>query len=154
MRATEGLVGERILEYRMNEIVKAKLKKTITDRLSNDSGTASVEFVLWLPVMALLFSLVVDTSLIFGSRSQILRVVQDTNRAVSIGRIRTTEDAEAMIIAAISNMAPNATVETYLSSGIITSIVTIPVGDLTGTKVLEFFSGFNVTVGAQHLAET
>jgi len=138
----------------MNEIVKAKPLQSITERLSNESGTASVEFVLWLPVMALLFSLVVDTSLIFGSRSQILRVVQDTNRAVSIGRVRTTEDAEAMIIASISNIAPNATVETQLSSGIITSMVTIPVGDLTGTKLLEIFSGFNVTVGAQHLAES
>ena len=137
----------------MNELVKERPKQSIIDKLFNDSGTASVEFVIWLPVMALLFSLVVDTSLIFGGRSQILRVVQDANLAVSIGRVRTTEAAEAMIISGIGNIAPNATVETYLSSGIITSIVTIPVNDLTGTKLLELFSGFNVTVAAQHLAE-
>lgn len=132
---------------------KWKLHGSIARGLSDESGAATVEFVLWLPVMAALFGLVVDTSIIFGGQSQILRVVQDVNRAVSIGHVRTSDDAEAMILAGIDNIAPNASVDTTLSNGIISSIVTIPVSDLSVTNLIDVFHDFNVIVSAQHLSE-
>ena len=132
---------------------KWKLHRSIAHGLSDESGAATVEFVLWLPVMAAIFGLVVDTSIIFGDQSQILRVVQDVNRAVSIGHVRTSDDAEAMIMAAIDDVTPNASVETTLSNGIITSTVTIPVSDLSVTNLIDVFHDFNVTVSAQHLSE-
>lgn len=132
---------------------KWKLHRSIARGLSDESGAATVEFVLWLPVMAALFGLVVGTSIIFGDQSQILRVVQDVNRAVSIGHVRTSDDAEAMILADIDNIAPNASVETTLSNGIITSTVTIPVSDLSVTNLIDVFHDFNVIVSAQHLSE-
>lgn len=130
-----------------------KAPRSIARNLSDDSGAATVEFVLWLPVVMLVFGLIVDTSVIFGDRSQILRVVQDINRAVSIGHVRSSDDAEAIILADISNIAPNALVETTLTDGIITSTVTIPVSDLTVTNLIDVFRDFNVTVSAQHLSE-
>ncbi len=132
---------------------KWKLHPSISNGLSDESGAATVEFVLWLPVMAALFGLIVDTSIVFGDQSQILRVVQDVNRAVSIGRVRTSDDAEAIILADIYNIAPNASVETTLSNGIIASTVTIPVSDLSVTNLIDVFHDFNVTVSAQHLSE-
>ena len=132
---------------------KWKLDCSISRGLSDESGAATVEFVLWLPVMAALFGLIVDTSIVFGDQSQILRVVQDVNRAVSIGRVRTSDDAEAIILADIHNIAPNASVETTLSNGIIASTVTIPVSDLSVTNLIDVFHDFNVTVSAQHLSE-
>ena len=130
-----------------------KLHRSIALGLSDESGAATVEFVLWLPIMAAVFGLVVDTSIIFGDRAQILRVVQDVNRAVSIGHVRTSDAAEAMILAGIDNIAPNASVETTLPNGIITSIVTIPISDLTVTNLIDVFRDFNITVSAQHLSE-
>lgn len=132
---------------------KWKLHRPIARGLLDESGAATVEFVLWLPVLAAIFGLVVDTSIIFGDQSQILRVVQDVNRAVSIGHVRTSDDAEAMILADIDNIAPNASVETTLSNGIITSTVTIPASDLSVTNLIDVFHDFNLTVSAQHLSE-
>lgn len=138
---------------------KWNLHRSIAHGLSDESGAATVEFVLWLPVMAAIFGLVVDTSIIFGDQSQILRVVQDVNRAVSIGHVPIPNDstriiaAEAMILADIDNIAPNASVETTLSNGIITSTVTIPVSDLSVTNLIDVFHDFDVTVSAQHLSE-
>jgi len=152
LKKSRSLAWE-IIELQINKKFKSRSKLSIPDSLSNESGAATVEFVLWLPVMMLLFGLVIDTSLIFGRQSQILRVVQDANRAVSIGRLRTEVEAEAMIVANIGNIAPNASAETTLSAGIITSLVTIPVSDLTATRMIDAFSNFNVTVTAQHLAE-
>jgi Flp pilus assembly protein TadG len=134
--------------------INLKAFRSVTRRLSDDSGSATVEVVIWLPVIMLLFCLIVDTSVVFGDRSQILRVVQDVNRAVSIGHVRTLDDAEALIRADINNIAPNASVETTLSNGIISSTVTIPVSDLSVTNTIDIFKDFDVTVSAQHLSES
>jgi Flp pilus assembly protein TadG len=134
--------------------INLKAFRSVTRRLSDDSGSATVEVVIWLPVIMLLFCLIVDTSVVFGDRSQILRVVQDVNRAVSIGHVRTLDDAEALIRADINNIAPNASVETTLSNGIISSTVTIPVSDLAVTNTIDIFKDFDVTVSAQHLSES
>lgn len=113
-----------------------------------------MEFVLWLPVIALLFGLVTDTAMIFGGQAQVLRVVQDANRAMSIGRVRRVEDTQNMILVGIAGVAPNATVETTVSGGLISSTVLIPVTDLTATGVVGSFADFKVAVFAQHLAES
>lgn len=123
-------------------------------RYRSESGASTVEFVMWLPVVLLVLALIADTALILGGQARVLRVVQDANRAMSIGRIRQTADVEQLIHAQISGLAPTSTVETTVSSnGLITSIVSIPVGDLASTGLVSAFSGLVVTVQAQHLAE-
>ncbi len=54
-----------------------------------DDGTATVEAVLWLPVFLLFFCLVADAALVFYNKNQIHRLVQDTNRRLSVGCRRT-----------------------------------------------------------------
>ena len=119
-----------------------------------EDGAATVEFVLWLPVIAFLFGLVADTAMIFGGQAQVLRVVQDANRAMSIGLVRNVDDAQSMIRAGIVGIAPNASVATTVHAGVIRSTVSIPVTDLTATGLVDSFTDFNVTVFAQHLAES
>ena len=121
-----------------------------------ENGSATAEFVIWLPVVALVFALVADTAMIFGGQAQVLRVVQDANRAMSIGRVREVEDAQNMILAGIRSIAPRATVSTTYDpdTGLISSLVLIPVTDLTATGLVDSFADFNVAVYAQHLAES
>lgn len=119
-----------------------------------EHGTATVEFVLWVPMMVLLFALVADTATIFGGKAQVLRVVQDANRALSIGRVRTVEDTQDLIIAGIFNIAPHATVVTTVDNGLISSTVMIPVTDLAATGLVDSFTDFRVRVISQHLAES
>ena len=120
-----------------------------------EDGATTIEFVLWLPVFAMLFALVADTALIMGGQAQVLRVVQDTNRSMSVGRIRSEELAQEMILANIRDIAPTATVTTTYDqfTGLISSRVLIPASDLTATGLVDSFSDFNVAVFAQHLAE-
>ena len=121
---------------------------------SKEDGTATMEFVLWLPIMAFLFAIVADTAMIFGGQAQVLRVVQDANRAMSIGRVRTIDATQGLILSGIANIAPNATVVTTVSGGLISSTVMIPVTDLTATGLVDSFTDFEVAVYAQHLAES
>lgn len=119
-----------------------------------DDGAATIEFVLWLPVMAFLLGLVADTAMIFGGQAQVLRVVQNANRATSIGLIRSAEDTQRAILDGIVQIAPNASVTTSVNGGLITSTVLIPVTDLTATGLVDAFTDFNVAVFAQHLSES
>lgn len=121
---------------------------------ARDDAAVSVDAVLWMPVFIFLFALLADVSLILGDQARVLRVVQDTNRAVSIGRIRTSEDAEQYIRDQISDLSPNAEVDTVVDdAGVIHSTVILPVSDLTATRMVNALKGMNVTVTAQHMAE-
>ncbi len=119
----------------------------------SESGAATIEAVLWLPVFVFLFAMLADVALVFGGQAQILRVVQDTNRAVSIGRITSADDAEAAILAQITGLTSNATAETTLVSGVIHSSVSVPLADLTATRLIGAFDSLSLTVTSQHMAE-
>ncbi len=107
-----------------------------------------------MPVMIFLFALVADTALVLGGEARVLRVVQDTNRAVSIGRITNVEDAETQVFSRISRIAPHAVVTTTVDSGLITTQVRIPATDLTSVGLVDAFLNLDVMVTAQHLAES
>ena len=138
----------------MQNICSTAFANVLAKFRNQETGAATAEFVLWIPMIALLFAIVADTAMIFGGQAQVLRVVQDANRAMSIGRLRTVEEAQDMILAGIINIAPNASVTTTVAAGLISSTVLIPVTDLTATGLVDSFTNFNVAVFAQHLAES
>lgn len=114
----------------------------------------SIEAVLWIPIFVTLLCLVADASLIFGRKAEVLRVVQDANRAMSVGRFRTELETEAFIKDQITGLAPSATIDTTYdsSSGVIRTVVSIPSSDLTGTS-MGFLGSLTIEVSAEHLAE-
>jgi Flp pilus assembly protein TadG len=139
---------------KMRHIRSNSIRSALATFRTQESGGSTAEFVIWVPMFALVFALVADTAMIFGGQAQVLRVVQDTNRAMSIGRLRTVEEARDMILAGIVNIAPHASVTTTVDAGLISSTVLIPVADLTATGLVDSFTNFNVAVFAQHLAES
>lgn len=144
----------RKVHLKSRAICSASITSMLAKFRTEESGGATAEFVIWIPMFALVFAIVADTALIFGGQAQVLRVVQDTNRAMSIGRLRTVEEAQDMILAGIVNIAPHASVTTTVAAGLISSTVLIPVTDLTATGLVDSFTNFNVAVFAQHLAES
>lgn len=120
---------------------------------ADESGTTTVSFVLWLPVFMMVLAMVADGSLAFGKRSNILRVIQDTNRAVSVGRITDLEEAKTQIKQKLASIAPSAEVATVVQSGVIISTVTVPLIELTSLGLLSRLIDGNVVVSSQHLSE-
>jgi Flp pilus assembly protein TadG len=124
-----------------------------------ESGGVTIEAVLWMPVFVALLCLVADASLIFGRQAEVLRVVQDANRAMSVGRFSSdgeldaTDVTEAYIKDRISGLAPNATVDTTVTSGVIRTVVTIPSSDLTANTPIGFLDALTIEVAAEHLME-
>jgi Flp pilus assembly protein TadG len=64
--------------------------------LRRDDGSATIEFVLWLPLVMAILLLIVDSSMLFMSRSHAIRVLQDTNRLYSVGQFTGDTTAERL----------------------------------------------------------
>ena len=118
-----------------------------------EQGASTIEFVIWVPVFALLLGLVADAALIYGGQARILRVVQDGNRAMSIGRLTDTNTLESQIATQLRPLSARAVVSTTVTGGVINSSVTVPLSDLTATGLVAAFDGLTMTVSAQHMAE-
>ena len=119
----------------------------------DESGSATVEFVLWLPMLLVAFGLTVDVSMIFHSQSQVLRIVQDANRSASLGRLQTAAATENYVEARLHKASSAANATSTINGGIITTTVTYPARDF---QVLGFFQQFNnleITVNSEHLIE-
>jgi Flp pilus assembly protein TadG len=129
------------------------LRKMFRRFRQDDHGSATIEAVIWMPIFVLILCLVADAALIFGKQAQVMRVVQDANRAMSIGRIMNTADAQTYIRQRIATLSPNATVATVLQSGVIVTTVTMPSSDLTATGLISSFTSINVRVTAQQMSE-
>lgn len=120
---------------------------------TGDSGSATIEAVLWLPLFIAFLCLAADASLIFHGQNQAERVVQDANRRLSVGRLQTSDQVEDFVEASLVNMSPHATATTVIDSGVVTTRVVMPSADLVATGLLATLTSFNVTVGSQHLVE-
>ncbi|MEX5726871.1 Flp pilus assembly protein TadG [Rhodovulum iodosum] len=118
-----------------------------------DRGNATIESLMWMPIFLAAFVLVVDVSMIFNGQTMVLRTVQDANRNMSIGRLRTTEEVTAFIESGVAGFAPNARAESAIVSGAVISRVSVPASDLVATNWFNAFTNLDVTVQSEHLIE-
>lgn len=135
------------------KIATQELLLCLSRRLRREEGGATVETVLWMPFFMALFAMVVDVSLVMGGQAEVLRIVQDTNRAVSLGRYQSLEDARQNILTEISQLSSHSTVTLEVVNGIITSVVVIPARDLTATGLFDGLADVDIVVRAEHLSE-
>ena len=80
-----------------------------------------IEAVLWLPLFFAHFGLMTDAAMVFNGHSRVMRVVQDANRNLSVGRLADEAETEAYIVAALSGLSQNATASTTIVSGVATT---------------------------------
>lgn len=119
----------------------------------NEDGNGTIEAVIWIPTFVAVLLLVVDVSMIFNGQARLFRLVQDTNRALSVGRLHTADEAEESIVDALEKTTSNAAVETTIADGVITTRLTVPARDL---DIVGYFSALRtaaVTVTSQHYVE-
>ncbi|THD84650.1 hypothetical protein E7811_02625 [Aliigemmobacter aestuarii] len=125
----------------------------IKRQFCKEDGGATVEVIIWMPFFVILFSLVAETALIFGGKARIERVVQDVNRAVSVGRIRDLNEAEERVKTAIADLAPRAVVTTTVTDGIIRTQVLVYISDFSTLSFIDAFDDVQMAVVSQHFAE-
>jgi Flp pilus assembly protein TadG len=127
--------------------------KQIRKFRNDESGSATVEAVLWLPLFVVFFVMVADVSFVFHRQAQTLRIVQDANRALSVGRLTSEDETEDFIVAALSGLTTGPIVSTTIDAGVITTRTLLPVSDLTAVGMFDFISDYNILVTSQHFVE-
>jgi Flp pilus assembly protein TadG len=121
--------------------------------LRREDGSATVEAVIWLPIFFLVLFLMVDVALVFVGQSEALRVVQDANRNMSIGRFRTVAETEAYVEEQLAGLSPGVQAVSVVNAGIVTTTVTMPARDLQMSGFFTAVINANLSVSADHLIE-
>ena len=138
----------------LEKFIFSRLERKSRRFLTDEEGSFSIEAVIWMPIFAILIAIIMNVSLVFFSESQMMRVVQDANRAFSLGRFEDELETQEYILAQLEYMNANFTVETTLFGGVITTEVSAPATDLMPLNLMSSaFDSVNVSVFAQQLVE-
>ena len=119
----------------------------------DERGSATIEAVLWLPFFVIFFVMIADVSLVFFRQTEVLRVVQDANRALSVGRFSGPAETENYVKTAIAPLTTRAQVTTSVNSGVIGTRALVPVDDLVAVGMFNFLTGYYVAVESNHYVE-
>lgn len=123
-----------------------------------ENGSATVEVVLWIPFFLFLLALIADASLLFNRQAQMLRDVQNANRAYSVGRLTTTAAVQNLLINSYTPVSRNvqavSTLDTSaVSSGVIRTTLSVPARDVNSIGIIAGIADINLSVTAQHYRE-
>lgn len=131
------------------------IKQKIGHFQQSEDGSASIESLFWIPLFVFFLVLVLDVSFIFFGKARVLQSVQDGNRALSIGVLRTEEETEDFIQTLLSSYTNNAVINSTidLANGVVTTDVTIPAVDLMIVGSIPVFRQTMIPVSAQHFLE-
>lgn len=139
---------------RRNGILPPHLRR----RLDSEDGSATVEAVLWIPFFLLLLALIADASFLFHRQAEMLRTVQDVNRAFSTGQIDSTTSVEQILVAQYESLSDDVQAVSMLDTGtvpggIIRTSLSIPARDVNSIGLIASFSNLNLSVTTQHYRE-
>jgi Flp pilus assembly protein TadG len=135
----------------MNDLQKSR--DSLRRFVASESGSSTVEAVLWVPIFFFFTLFVLDASMMFNAQSRALQMVHDTNRALAVGRILSESEAEAQLRIRIAAISPSATVDSTISDGIVQSTVQMPISEISVFRTFDAFSDFSVTATSQQLLE-
>lgn len=126
--------------------------------LRQETGGVTIEFVLWLPVVIAILLLIVDSSLLFMSRSHAMRVLQDTNRLYSVGQFTGTpaeriDKAENYALARLTGLSPSATATTVETNRVVRTQATMETREIAQIGFLGMMIDMTMVVTAEHRVE-
>ena len=125
----------------------------LADLFRREDGNVTIEAVLWVPFFVVCLTLITDAALIFYGQARATQVAQDGNRAFSVGDLTTTDDTQAYIEERLAQLSPNATARTFRDKGLITTVVTVPTGDLDAVGLFTSLTSIDMQVVAQMVQE-
>lgn len=126
--------------------------------LRQESGGATIEFVLWLPIVIAILLLIVDSSMLFMSRTHAIRVLQDTNRLYSVGQFTGTpaeriQQAQDYALARLTGLSPSATARTVETNRVVRTQATMETSEIAQIGFLGLMIDLTMVVTAEQKVE-
>ncbi len=113
----------------------------------------SIEALFWFVTMVVVAGIFIDASAIFHAQSNVLRIMQDANRAYSVGMITTTAEHEAYIEARISPVSPTVNAQTNETNSVLTTQVSLPAADLQIVGLFRSLNTMQLGFTSRHIVE-
>lgn len=128
------------------------LKSFMRRKARDESGAATIEAILWLPMFFYILAMSVDVTMIFHSYSRIIRAVEDVNRGLSVGRIKTIDEGKQRIASELSNYK-GVQSDIKIIDNVIVTNVSVPVTSLAFLGAVRPMMDKNVMVKTQQYVE-
>ena len=136
----------------MIEFIRGR-RAAISQYFRCEQGSVSVDAVVWIPIYAVITSLIVDVALLMDGQARAIRILQDSNRLISTGFLDTGTEVSDEAEARLSQISPNVRVQTSVNGNVVTTIAVIPGSDLDAIGFLNSFADLDMVVSATHLIE-
>lgn len=128
------------------------LKSFVRRKAREEDGAATLEAILWLPMFFYILALSVDVTMVFHSYSRIIRAVEDVNRGLSVGRIKTIDEGKLRIKNDLANYKGVQTDIKIIDNVVVTN-VSVPVTSLAFLGAVRPMMDKNVMVKTQQYVE-
>jgi hypothetical protein len=122
-------------------------KPTMLSRfLKRESGSISVEAVLWMPIYFVFFALIIDVSNMMHSRSMAMRILQDANRHAVTGYLTEQAEVSEQIISQMQTISNSPNIDVAWTDADIITAVSYPARDAQIFGILAVFADFDLSV--------
>lgn len=124
----------------------------------DESGSFTIEMVIWMPIFAILLAMIMNISMIFFHETQMLRIAQDAVRGFSLGRL-TEAEAEQLIADELAYLNANIAIDIALIGNAgrpaaAQALVVANAGEIVPFQLMSAaFQGVNIGVTTQYLIE-
>lgn len=120
-----------------------------------ERGSATIEALIWILTFFFILLLAVQVALVMTAQSQVMRIVQDGNRAYALGRLADANETQNFIYQAVRRISPRATVSSQVDNlrKVIVSTVSMPVSDVSGFNILPNSESLRISISAQQVKE-
>ncbi|WP_370161465.1 TadE/TadG family type IV pilus assembly protein [Limimaricola soesokkakensis] len=125
--------------------------KLLASLVRSDQGTATVEFVLWLPVMVVVLLVAAQGAMLFMVQADYGSLARDTARLISRHAMTITEVDDYIASRTLIGGAPEATVQ--IANGLVTVTLTKPALEVAAIDVLNLTEGFELTASVTQSLE-
>ncbi len=122
-------------------------------RVNDEEGGVTVEFVIWLPVFLLVMMLTVDVSMVFLAQSRMWDVARDAARRMSLGLMDETEAEAFAGDGARFKSSAIPTVDATVGSTEVSIVITIQGQDVNLFGVFPFSASQPITARVVQLKE-
>ena len=116
-------------EYRIRDHRGHARRSTGRRFLRNDSGSATVEFVLWVPLFAVFLIMVADFTLMLMNHANIWDITRDGARRVAFHEL-SADEAKEYIATRLSGLSERVEIEASDGDEVVITVHT-PVSDVT-----------------------
>jgi len=119
----------------------------------DESGSVTVETVIWIPFFFFILMLITDASLAFFSRAEAFRLVERGNRAFVTGRLDTADATTLWIENAFRSKSTHADARMAIATGVVSTSLEFPAKDVVLFNTLGVLGGWSIRVQAQQYLE-